>query len=147
MQWIGFTALVLIICSITAISGCISCDLADIGRLAGSGGDGGTGNNTSAGNSVELSVITSSAEIEAALANGPVMIKFGADWCGPCRLQEPILKELATAYPQVSFLEVNTDNSPGLAKEFFVNSIPHIDRKSTRLNSSHSDRSRMPSSA
>ena len=126
MRSIGLLRLLLIIFLITAISGCIGCGLSDIGSFTGSNRDSNTGNDTNAGNGVELTVITSAVEIDAALANGPVMAKFGADWCGPCRLQEPILKELSTAYPKVSFLEVDTDDSPALAKEFFVNGIPHM---------------------
>lgn len=124
MRLISLAVLLVILFVVMSVSGCLSCNLSNLYPV--SGGSNSTDlNNTSAGGN-ELTVITSAAEIDTALSNGPVMVKFGADWCGPCRLQEPILRELATAYPEVSFLEVDTDDSPALAKEFFVRPIPHM---------------------
>ena len=80
----------------------------------------------------------------------PVTLKdFYADWCGPCKTQDPIIEELTEEYPDVAFEKVNVDEEQEVANEYQVRSLPTliVDRKSTRLNSSHIQKSRMPSSA
>ena len=81
----------------------------------------------------------------------PAIIDLYADWCGPCRQTAPIMKELAKEYAgKIIIYKVNVDRQKELAALFNATSIPlfvFIDRKSTRLNSSHQPQSRMPSSA
>ncbi|HPS89703.1 MAG TPA: thioredoxin domain-containing protein, partial [Methanosarcina vacuolata] len=38
---------------------------------------------------------TELGQINTSLENGPVFLKIGAEWCGPCQKMEPILQELA----------------------------------------------------
>ena len=40
--------------------------------------------------------------------NGPVVVKIGADWCGPCKQIAPILEELAKENEDVEFRFVNS---------------------------------------
>ena len=55
----------------------------------------------------------------------PCIIDFYADWCGPCKRVEPILKELAGVYQgKVLFFKINTDNERELAQTFGIRSIP-----------------------
>ena len=55
----------------------------------------------------------------------PCIIDFYADWCGPCKRVEPILKELAGVYKgKVLFFKINTDNERELAMAFGIRSIP-----------------------
>lgn len=55
----------------------------------------------------------------------PAIIDLYADWCGPCRMIAPILKDLSVEYDgKVSFYKVNVDKERELAQLFNVTSIP-----------------------
>ena len=51
---------------------------------------------------------------------------FHADWCGPCKTQDPIIEELEADYEGVSFEYVDVDEEPDVANEYQVRSIPTI---------------------
>jgi len=54
------------------------------------------------------------------------IIKFGAPWCGPCRMVEPILEGLEEKYSEIDFFDINVDENTELAKDFGIRSIPAI---------------------
>ena len=57
----------------------------------------------------------------------PVTLKdFYADWCGPCKTQDPILDELEDEYPEVDFEKVNVDEQQEIANEYQVRSLPTL---------------------
>ncbi|WP_254839438.1 thioredoxin family protein [Natronomonas marina] len=57
----------------------------------------------------------------------PVTLKdFYADWCGPCKTQDPILEELEEDYPDVAFEKVNVDEQQEVANEYQVRSLPTL---------------------
>ena len=56
----------------------------------------------------------------------PVLVDFYADWCGPCRMVAPIVEEIAAEHPEYLVVKVNVDESPELAQEFEVMSIPML---------------------
>ena len=51
---------------------------------------------------------------------------FYADWCGPCKTQDPILEELETEWETVEFEKVNVDEEQDVANEYQVRSLPTI---------------------
>ncbi|MEF8777328.1 MAG: thioredoxin family protein [Natronomonas sp.] len=51
---------------------------------------------------------------------------FYADWCGPCKTQDPILDELAEDYPDVEFEKVDVDEEQDVANEYQVRSLPTL---------------------
>ena len=57
----------------------------------------------------------------------PVTLKdFYADWCGPCKTQDPIVEELEDDYPDVDFEKVNVDEMQEVANEYQVRSLPTL---------------------
>lgn len=64
---------------------------------------------------------------ESAVGTGKVLVDFWAPWCGPCRMQTPILDELAEEIgDQAVIAKVNVDQAPSIAARFSVRSIPTL---------------------
>ncbi|PWH14734.1 MAG: thioredoxin [Anaerolineae bacterium] len=60
-------------------------------------------------------------------ATTPVLVDFTAVWCGPCKMLEPILKELADRWAdQVRILKVDVDQNPELAMQYNVMGVPTL---------------------
>lgn len=65
--------------------------------------------------------------LQEATANGVVVVDFWADWCGPCKIMNPILDNLETEFAeQITFGKVNVDGQTELAEEYHVMSIPSL---------------------
>jgi thioredoxin 1 len=57
----------------------------------------------------------------------PVLLDFSAEWCGPCKMLEPILGELAGEYNgRVRFAKVNIDQEQTLAAQYNVSAVPTL---------------------
>jgi thioredoxin 1 len=55
------------------------------------------------------------------------LMDFYADWCGPCKTQDPILEELEADYgDRVSFEKVDVDDAQDVANQYQVRSLPTL---------------------
>jgi thioredoxin 1 len=60
-------------------------------------------------------------------AGGKVMVDFWAPWCGPCRMQSPILEKLVQSGAiKAKIYKLNTDESPNIAQKYDISSIPTL---------------------
>ena len=55
-----------------------------------------------------------------------VLLDFYADWCGPCNMLAPIIKEIAEEYSDYVVGKINVDDQPELAMEFRISTIPTL---------------------
>lgn len=56
----------------------------------------------------------------------PILLDFYADWCGPCQMVGPIVKEISEENDNIIVGKINVDNEPLLAQKFGVMSIPML---------------------
>ena len=68
-----------------------------------------------------------SASFDKTVASGVTVVDFWATWCGPCRMQAPILEAFAEEMgDQVKVGKVDVDEEPGIAARFNIFSIPTL---------------------
>ena len=69
-------------------------------------------------------VTAASFQQEVLDKKGVVFVDFYADWCGPCKMVEPIIEEMSKDMTDVSFVKVDVDAEGELAGQYNVSSIP-----------------------
>ena len=57
----------------------------------------------------------------------PVVVDLWAEWCGPCKILEPVYEKVSKDYSyEMDFVKLNVDENPELADEYGVRSIPSV---------------------
>jgi len=68
-----------------------------------------------------------SFEEEVVKADGPVLVDYWADWCGPCKMIAPILDEISEEYKgKVKIAKLNIDENPGTPPKYGIRGIPTL---------------------
>jgi len=74
-----------------------------------------------------LELTTNQFEHDVLESNVPVLVDFWSPGCGPCRLQDPILKELADeSEGRFQVKKVNVWDEPDLATQFEISAVPTL---------------------
>lgn len=72
-------------------------------------------------------VSESSFEQEVIQAGQPVLVDYWAEWCGPCKMIEPLLHDIADEFAgRIKVAKVNIDENPQIANQFKIRGIPTL---------------------
>lgn len=64
---------------------------------------------------------------DSVISGGITLVDFWAPWCGPCRMQAPVIDELGEKYQgKFTVAKLNTDDEPSIAARYGVMSIPTL---------------------
>lgn len=75
----------------------------------------------------EINANEETFQSEVIEAEMPVLVDFSAEWCGPCKMVDPIVHELSEDWAgKVKVVKVNADESPNILTQYGVLGIPTL---------------------
>ena len=75
---------------------------------------------------MEVKLTKNNFKEEVTNTKGKVLVDFWADWCGPCKMLAPYVKEFSEKHTDIKVGKVNIDEERELAMEFQIMSIPTV---------------------
>lgn len=78
------------------------------------------------GFNMELEITTENFDELVLNSDKTVLVDFWADWCGPCKMLSPVIKQIAEERNDIVVGKVNVDEQPGLGVKYKIASIPTV---------------------
>ncbi len=74
-----------------------------------------------------VNISDDSFEAEVLKAEGPVLVDYWAEWCGPCKIIAPVLQEIAEEYKgKLKIAKLNIDENPQTPPKYGIRGIPTL---------------------